>query len=238
MHVNRFSGRAADYRKGRPAYPEAVVDELERHGLVPGGVVVDVGAGTGLASLLFLRRGYRVIAIEPNAEMRAAAVEAGIDARAGAGEETGLPDACADLVLAAQSFHWMDQPRAWREFERIAKPGALIALLWNNRVRSGTPFLEELEELLHRHAVDDIAWAERLERRRWPGMQEAHFANSQRVDFDALLARIASMSWMPRSGTPAHAAMAAELRALFEKHQRGGLVELPHDCVLYWTRRR
>lgn len=238
MHVNRFSGRAADYRKGRPAYPEAVVDELERHGLVPGGVVVDVGAGTGLASLLFLRRGYRVIAIEPNAEMRAAAVEAGIDARAGAGEETGLPDACADLVLAAQSFHWMDQPRAWQEFERIAKPGALIALLWNNRVRSGTPFLEELEELLHRHAVDDIAWAERLERRRWPGMQEAHFANSQRVDFDALLARIASMSWMPRSGTPAHAAMAAELRALFEKHQRGGLVELPHDCVLYWTRRR
>lgn len=238
MHVDRFSGRAADYVKGRPAYPEAVVDELERQGLVPGSFVVDVGAGTGLASLLFLRRGYSVIAIEPNAEMRAAAIEAGIDARAGTGEDTGLADACADLVLAAQSFHWMDQPRAWQEFQRIAKPGGLIALLWNNRVRSGSPFLEELEELLHRHALEDIGWAERMEKRRWPGMQEAHFPNSQRVDFDGLLARIASMSWMPRSGTPEHAAMAADLRALFDRHQRDGAVELPHDCVLYWTRLR
>ncbi|MCS7041200.1 MAG: class I SAM-dependent methyltransferase [Bryobacteraceae bacterium] len=237
MHVNRFSGRAADYLRGRPSYPEAVVDELERQGLLPGSLVVDVGAGTGLASLLFLRRGYRVIAIEPNAEMRAAAAAAGIDARPGTGEDTGLPAACADLVLAAQSFHWMDQPRAWAEFERIARPGALIALLWNNRVRSGSPFLEELEALLHRYAVEDIAWAERMEKRRWPGMQEARFPNSQSVDFDGLLARIASMSWMPRSGTPAHAAMAAELRALFDRRQQGGLVELPHECVLYWTRR-
>ncbi|MGC8760012.1 MAG: class I SAM-dependent methyltransferase [Bryobacteraceae bacterium] len=237
MHVQRFSGRAADYLKGRPPYPEAVVDELERHGLAPGALVVDVGAGTGAATLLFLRRGYRVIAIEPNEEMRAAALGFAIDARPGAGEDTGLPDSCADLVLCAQAFHWMDQPRAWAEFQRIARPGALIALLWNNRVQAGTAFLEELESLLHRHAIENIAWAERIERRRWPGMQEAHFPNSQRLDYQGLLARIASMSWMPRSGTPEHARMADDLRRLFERHQRDGHVEMLYDCVLYWTRR-
>ncbi len=235
MHVNRFTGRVNDYLKGRPPYPEAVVDELGRNGLAPGSLVIDVGAGTGAASLLFLRRGYRVIAIEPNDDMRQAALAAGIDARPGTGEDTGLSAGCADLVLCAQAFHWMDQPRAWAEFQRIARPGGLIALLWNNRVRSGTPFLEELEALLERYAIDDIAWAERMDRRRWPGMHTAVFPHVHRLDLDAFLARISSLSWMPRSGAPGHAEMTAALRELFARHQRGGFVEMPHQCELYWS---
>lgn len=238
MHIHRFTGRADDYLKGRPPYPEAVVEELERHGLAPGSLVADIGAGAGAASLLFLRRGYRVIAIEPNDDMRAAALALGIDARPGAGEDTGLPASSVDLVLCAQAFHWMDQPRAWAEFNRIARPGAFIALLWNNRVRSGTPLLDELEALLHRHSVEDIAWAERMEMRRWPGMNEAVFANVHRVDLGAFLARISSLSWMPKPGAPGHEEMTAALRALFEKHHRGGFVEMPHECALYWTRRQ
>ena len=237
MHVNRFAGRACDYLKGRPPYPEAVVDELERQGLQPGSLVADIGAGTGAASLIFLRRGHRVIAIEPNEDMREAAIRLGIDARPGTGEDTGLPDACADLVLCAQAFHWMDQSRAWQEFQRIARPGGWIALLWNNRVRTGSPFLDQLERLLERFAVEDVSRAERMDKRRWPGMQEAHFPHVHRVDFEALLARVTSMSWMPRPDSPAWPAMAAALRQLFDEHERGGFVEMPHDCVLYWTRK-
>ena len=237
MHIDRFAGRAEDYLKGRPPYPDSVVDALESHGLAPGSVVADIGAGTGAASILFHRRGYRVIAVEPNEDMRRAALAAGLDARPGTGEETGLPAACADLVLCAQAFHWMDQPRAWAEFLRVARPGGFIALLWNNRVRSGTPFLDELEQLLERFSLEDIAWAERMEKRRWPGMHEAVFPHIHRLDLDAFLARISSLSWMPRSGAPGHAEMTSALRALFARHQRGGFVEMPHECALFWTRR-
>lgn len=237
MHIHRFTGRTEQYLKGRPPYPEAVVDELERHGLEPGSLAADIGAGTGAASLLFLRRGYRVIAVEPNEDMRAAALAAGIDARPGTGEQTGLPDACAGLVLCAQAFHWMDQPRAWTEFQRIAHPGGFIALLWNNRVRSGTPFLDELEALLHEYAVEDIAWAERMEKRCWPGMNHAVFPHTHRLDLEAFLARISSLSWMPRPGAPGHAEMEAALRRLFARHEQGGFVEMPHRCELFWTRR-
>ncbi len=237
MHTHRFTGRAESYRKGRPPYPEAVVDELERQGLAPGSLVADIGAGAGAAALLFLRRGYRVMAVEPNAEMRAAALSLGIDARPGTGEDTGLPDSSVDLVLCAQAFHWMDQPRAWAEFNRIARPGGFIALLWNNRVRSGTPFLDELEALLNRHSLEDIAWAERMEKRRWPGMHEAVFPHVHRLDLDAFLARISSLSWMPAPGAPGHTEMIAALRELFAKHNHGGFVEMPHECALYWTRR-
>jgi SAM-dependent methyltransferase len=232
----RFTGRSAAYVRGRPSYPSDVVDALESLGLPPGGLVVDAGAGTGIASRLFLSRGYRVIAIEPNAEMRAAALQAGVDARDGRGEATGLPSACADLVLCAQAFHWMDRPAAWAEFQRVAKPGALLALLWNQRIVEGDPFLEQLEALLRRHAAEDPQVSEGAGLRQWPGATLIEFRHSQPLDWPGLLARISSMSYMPLPGSPRHDAMAAGLRVLFETHQRGGLVTMLYHTRLYWAR--
>lgn len=231
----RFSGRAADYALGRPGYPEAVVDTLEASGLVRGDLVIDAGAGTGLASLLFLRRGYRVIAIEPNPEMRQAALGAGIDARPGSGEDTGLPGAEAGLVVCAQAFHWMDRPRAWREFQRIVRPSGLIALLWNDRVTSGTDFLDRLEPILVRHAESDPRTSENPELRRWPGTHHAVFRHAQLLDWSALLSRVCSMSWMPRRGSSGFDALAADLESLFAQCQRDGRVEMIYDCSLYWA---
>lgn len=232
----RFTGRAADYVRGRPSYPAAVVETLEGLGLERGGLVVDVGAGTGISSRLFLARGYRVIAIEPNAEMRAAAVAAGVDARDGRGEATGLPDATADLVLCAQAFHWLERDAAWAEFRRVARPGALLALLWNERVVEGDAFLEELEALLRRHSAEDPRVSEGAGLRQWPGTTLVEFRHAQALDWDGLLARTSSMSYMPRTGTAEHKAMAAELWALYEAHQREGCVVMLYDARLYWAR--
>src|SRR5436305_7380671 len=72
--VGRFSGLADDYAAHRPVYPDEVIDfVVTRAGLGLSSLVVDVGAGTGISSRLFARRGLRVIGIEPNDEMRARA---------------------------------------------------------------------------------------------------------------------------------------------------------------------
>src|SRR5580765_3969802 len=75
--THRFSDRAQAYRRFRPAYPPAAIDSM-LEGLAPRAgaaslVAVDLGAGTGISSRLLAARGVRVIAIEPNPEMRAAA---------------------------------------------------------------------------------------------------------------------------------------------------------------------
>lgn len=232
----RFTGRAAAYIQGRPAYPEAVVDTLAALGLPPGGVVIDVGAGTGIASRLFLQRGYRVVAIEPNPDMRAAAIASGVDARDGRGEATGLESACADLVLCAQAFHWMNRPAAWAEFQRVARPGGLLALLWNQRVIEGDPFLEQFEALLRGHSAEDPRVSEEAGLRQWPGTSLVEFRHAQPLDWPGLLARASSMSYMPLSGTPRYEAMAAALRALFDAHARDGRVAMLYDARLYWAR--
>ena len=122
---------SAEYDRGRPRYPdEAVRAMLE--GLAHPPDVVDIGAGTGQLSLALLDAGARVVAVEPGPEQRAVleARVAGraarvLDARA---EELPLDDSSADLVVCADSFHWLDADAALAEFRRVLRPGARLCL--------------------------------------------------------------------------------------------------------------
>jgi ubiquinone/menaquinone biosynthesis C-methylase UbiE len=104
-HAERFTGPVADYEKFRLRYSAAVLDVLkERCGLTTSSVVADVGAGTGMLAELFLENGNRVIAVEPNAEMRAACERlrerySSLSVIAAAAEATTLADASVDFVF-------------------------------------------------------------------------------------------------------------------------------------------
>jgi ubiquinone/menaquinone biosynthesis C-methylase UbiE len=98
-------------------------------------LVVDLGSGTGLSTAIWGERAGRVIGIEPNADMRQEAVRklegqpytAHIEYREGVADRTGLPDGCADIVTASQSFHWMEPTATLAEIARILRPGGLFA---------------------------------------------------------------------------------------------------------------
>jgi SAM-dependent methyltransferase len=214
-------------------------------GLLAGQYIADLGAGTGISAELFLSRGCTVFAVEPNEAMRAAASSRlgavpGFHSVAGTAEATTLPDHCVDWVVAAQAFHWFDVPRARVEALRILRPGGRAALLWNNR-REDTSFLREFEALLHRHATDyqqvKHQTAEhdgRIERFFGPAaITRRTFPNEQLFDYDGLLGRVRSSSYMPDETHPAYARMAAELHALFDRHQTGGQVAMLYETRLY-----
>src|SRR5688572_25108534 len=103
--LHRFSDRVDNYVKYRPHYPTAVFDFLESEGIVAsGGVIADIGSGTGISAEPLLKRGYTVYGIEPNKEMREAAETflapyPNFKSTAAAAERTTLEDSSADLVL-------------------------------------------------------------------------------------------------------------------------------------------
>ena len=133
--TERFSNRASDYVAGRPQYPAAAIEALvaglgDPHGLD----VADLGAGTGISSRALAERGCRVVAVEPNAAMRACIEETPtLRTHDGTAEHTGLTDASFDLVTAFQAFHWFAAGDALREFVRIARPRGRAALVYNTR---------------------------------------------------------------------------------------------------------
>jgi SAM-dependent methyltransferase len=157
-----FDAWAGDYDRFRPGYPEELFEAMSQLLPIPRQPhVVDLGAGTGRASLAMAEMGWRVTAVEPGKPMldllRAGAANRGllVSTVQATAEETGLDPASADLVTAAQAFHWFDKDRALQEAARILKPSGGLALFWNVRDAERSPFLADYADLLQRVTSDD-----------------------------------------------------------------------------------
>jgi ubiquinone/menaquinone biosynthesis C-methylase UbiE len=131
-----WTGKASKYDRVRPTPPPVLLDLLTQLiGMPHPSLVVDVGSGTGLSTVIWSGRAERVIGIDPNADMRNEALRkvegqpyaAHIEYREGSADRTGLPDGCTDIVTAAQSFHWMEPTATLAEIARMLRPGGLFA---------------------------------------------------------------------------------------------------------------
>lgn len=245
--VDRFNNRVANYVKYRPHYPREIIGFLESEcGLTHETVIADVGCGTGISTALFLENCNKVYGVEPNAAMLEAAVEflrdfpdfTPID---GTSEATTLPDKSVDMILAAQAFHWFDAEATRPEFKRIGRDGAYTVLIWNERQLDTTPFHIEYEALLLKYARDyervrheNIAASELASffQREYGS---ANFANSQTFDFDGLMGRMLSASYMPNEDHPIYDEMIAELQAVFAKHAENGKIKVLYDTNVYYS---
>lgn len=246
--VQRFSARVGDYARFRPAYPEALFRTLVREAALPAGATVaDVGSGTGISAEPLLRRGLRVVAVEPNAAMRAAA-EARLGALPGfrsvdgAAEATTLPAGSVHLVAAGQAFHWFRPDEARREFLRILRPDGCVALFWYRRRAEASAFLRGYEALLRRHATDyravDPRNVDAAALRGFFGRAPRawRFDAVQDLDRDGLRGLLGSASYLPAPGGGAHRAAMADADRLFRRHARGGRVRVLYDVDLFLDR--
>lgn len=248
--TERFTSRVDNYARHRPGYPAAAIELLaERCGLAPGAVVADLGSGTGILTELLLQSGAEVFAVEPNDAMRSAA-EAQLAhyprfrSVKGSAESTTLVPASVDLLVAGQAFHWFDPQRARSEAQRLSRPGAWGALLWNERPPEATPFLADYEALLRRHAPEyskiTASRADVATMRAFLGaaMEVRTFANQQVLDFEGLSGRLMSSSYAPEPGSTGYEPMIGLLREVFARHERGGRVVMPYSTLVYFAQLR
>ncbi|HEX9393185.1 MAG TPA: class I SAM-dependent methyltransferase [Gemmatimonadales bacterium] len=107
-------------------------------GLAPGRALAwDAGCGSGQLSLLLAQRFDRVIATDASAEQIAhAPAHPKVEYRCAPAEVSGLADGIADLAVAAQAAHWFDLPGYYAEVRRVARPGAVVALVSYGNVRA------------------------------------------------------------------------------------------------------
>lgn len=242
--TQRFSSRVENYVRYRPSYPKEVIGTLQREcALTRDSVISDIASGTGIFTKLLLEHGNRVFGVEPNSDMRRAGEEflrsyPRFTSVNGTAEATTLAPNSVDFVTAAQAGHWFDIPKARQEFARILKPGGWLVLPWNERRIDSTPFLRDYEQLLlqfgtdyeqvrHEHTVVGAFFNPHP-------FQERTFDLRQEFDYAGAEGRLLSSSYAPGPENPEHAAMLAELRRIFDLHQKGGKVAFDYVTRLYY----
>jgi ubiquinone/menaquinone biosynthesis C-methylase UbiE len=237
-----FETGAGDYERARPDYPpEAGRWLAERLDLRPGRRVVDIAAGTGKLTRVLVATGANVVAVEPVAGMRARLAGAlpDVELLDGVAEAIPLPDASVDAATVAQAFHWFDGDRALTEIHRITRQGSRLAVVYNRRPLEH-PLQADLDAILRPLRGQTPAYAGRwrdafLRTRRWGSLQETTLPNVQLLDREAVVARVASTSFIAKLPGERRAEVLDQVRALVKGRQEP--IELPYVCELYvWTR--
>jgi SAM-dependent methyltransferase len=131
----RFRSTVPYYARFRPGYPETLIARVSAEtGLVRGDGVLDLGCGPGLLSIPFAQAGMRVVGVDPEADMLAAARELAKERSVAVefrpGDSAHLPDGLGPvrLVTMGRSFHWMERAETLSTLDSLLLPGGAIVL--------------------------------------------------------------------------------------------------------------
>jgi SAM-dependent methyltransferase len=151
-----FDTVADRYHQARPDYPEELYAELVcLAGLRSADRLLEIGCGTGKATVPLAERGFAITCLEPGPRLAATArqnlaryplvqiVEQGF--------ENWQPSGCKpfDLVFAATAWHWIDPGVGYRQAWRLLRPGGHLAIWAAEHVfpPGGDPFFREIQEI-------------------------------------------------------------------------------------------
>jgi len=229
------------YERVRPEYPaEAVAWIVDELGLRPGRSVLDLAAGTGKLTRQLVPTGAEIIAVEPGeamlAELRRAVPN--VTALHGAAERIPLDDGSVDAITVGQGFHWFRFDEAVAEMHRVIRPGGAVALIWNGRDQDDelqqevTALMDPFVPPARAKSQDSSRYLD--ESPLFGAMEERTFHFAQRLEVDALVGRIMSISFIAASAPERRAELERQVRAAAAA--RGGTVDFPYVTSVYVSR--
>lgn len=124
-----FGVDAAAYHQARPSYPQALADRIIAAG--PGRDVLDVGIGTGISAQGFQTAGCRVLGVEVDERMAEFARRRGFEVEVAKFEDWNPAQRTFDIVIAGQTWHWIDPVRGARKAAQVQRPAGRLAVFWN-----------------------------------------------------------------------------------------------------------
>ncbi|MEV6964377.1 class I SAM-dependent methyltransferase [Hamadaea sp. NPDC051192] len=127
-------GEVADlYDEVRPDLPAELADQILGYAAHIGPVTsaVEVGAGTGKATVLFAGRGFPITCVEPDPRMAAVLRQRvpGVAIEVSKFEDWTPPAGGVALIYAALSWHWVTPVARAQHAERALAPGGTLAVL-------------------------------------------------------------------------------------------------------------
>jgi SAM-dependent methyltransferase len=144
-----FGEVAELYDRARPGYAAELVDDVLSFAGVDEPDVVEIGAGTGKATVAFAARATRLLALEPNADMARIAARRCVGLRNVTIEQTTFEEwepgeRQFDVVVSAQAWHWVNPDIGYPKAHAVLRPEGVLALLWHRSVWSDGPLRDAM----------------------------------------------------------------------------------------------
>lgn len=244
--ADAFGRAAREYELGRPEWPGELIDRVVGElGLESGAVVVDLGAGTGKLTRALVPRFARVLAVEPDAAMRAVLEEVfpGAETVVGNAEAIPLEADSVDAVFSAEAFHWFSTRATLDEISRVLRPGGGLAIFWNIPGEEIEPPLSDEAEAFIGEAfrrggspglprVLSGEWREPFADSAFEELRKESVRRDIASDRETFVANMLSVSSIAVQPDADRAAFAERLRELVPD----GIYRRPFETVAYWTR--
>ena len=254
-----FGEDAELYDRARAGYPQALVDDVVQYaGLEQGtGRALEVGAGTGKATVPFASKLGEIVALEPSAEMAAVARSnckgfPGVRILETGFETWTVEPGAFDLLYSAQAWHWIDPAVRYVRAAEVLTPGGALALFWHRTAWAGEPLRDEFDDM-YRRLVPEL----RAANPGFPGLggPDRHDALLREIEATGYFAGATARVY-PRPATftadqfvdllltqsdhrllddDSRSGLFAAVRDLISSH--GGAVTVPFDTLLALARR-
>ncbi|MBB4232854.1 class I SAM-dependent methyltransferase [Rhizobium mongolense] len=251
------------YYQYRPEYPSAVAEQLwvmlENS---TGGTVIEVGAGTGLFTRSIataLGPAYRIVAIEPNKDMRrhaASQTPAGMPVTYmdGIAEHLAVAGHSVQLLTAANAVHRFNRSVFYQEAERVLIPGGLLALVQYKPFHRGSAFADDFLSAIegalptyrrHRHSTPGGGFSEIDLTGELKGLsafqnvKREAFVYHEQIDLETFMHRALSYTIVQKAMfTTGCSHVMAHLFEIFDKHaDQTRLAAMPYEAEMITARR-
>lgn len=244
MNERKFTGRADNYDKYRPSYPDSLIDHLYEQTSAEN--VADIGAGTGKFTACLARKPWRITAVEPNPDMlkKLRANLPNIDIVSASAESTGLKAASFDLITVAQAFHWFDKARFKEECKRLLKSGGQLAVVWNERSKTG--LCAERDRVCMKYCGAFHTGHVFTGDGKFDGDSDSFLRNEFFAELDyfaedyhvpmsreAFIGDILSRSYALSEGDERYDEFISQLGEVFQRHQKNGHVTVSYKTTCY-----
>jgi SAM-dependent methyltransferase len=151
-----FNAASHEYDEVRPGYPDALIkDVIEISEIPPGGQILEVGCGTGQATVPFATRGYSMLCLDIGKKLveiaRAKCKSyANVEIRNLSFEDWESERSAFDLLISATAFHWIPREIGYPKAAGVLKDTGFIALFWNMPPTPYTGFFEDVQSVYQR----------------------------------------------------------------------------------------
>jgi len=157
-----FDEVAELYDAARPTYPAELVDAVSAVLLGTQKRILEIGCGTGQATLPFAREGCRMTALEPGRRLALLAAKnlaafPQVNIQNLTFEDWPALEGQYDLVMSATAFHWVAPEVRYVKSAQVLTDKGWLALFWNSEAGDESAAGQQIQAAYDKHMPSNPA---------------------------------------------------------------------------------